>query len=125
MSSTGYAQSVLTKDGTLGPQIAVAAFGAVTGTTPATANTLLTITRDRGILAIENTLDADVYLTVNGVALVLVRTATARIYDLRAGLLELKLGLLHLHHWVLCLLLGLLLLSLCLIHLQQTLCSLS
>lgn len=42
------------------------AFGSVTGTTPGTANTIVTTTSDHKIVLVLNSLNADVMLTYNG-----------------------------------------------------------
>jgi len=49
------------------PQFASLAFGAVTGTSAGTANTILTLNADRSILQVINNLDANVGITYKGV----------------------------------------------------------
>jgi len=91
LSSTGYKQSVSPIGGG-SPQISALAFGSVTGTTPATANTVLTATRERVILVVENTTDADLVLTVDGDDLFVIRTASAKVIDLGCNGLKINLG---------------------------------
>lgn len=87
MGST-YSRPILTKvdshAGATAPDSGALAFGAITGTNAATANTVVTTTTTRGILEVINASDADVVLTLDNVSLnLIVRAGQAKIYDLQ------------------------------------------
>lgn len=97
MSSATYNKPLVT-DGTgvaplTAPDSGVLAFGAVTGTSAATANTVVTATDNRGLLEVINASDADVVLTCNGVSTnLIVKAGTARMYDLQSALRRIDAG---------------------------------
>lgn len=74
---------------TLGRRVAIQsselAFGAITGTTPGTANAVLTLASDSGILSFENTTDQQLVVTLDGNQFKRVPAGAFRVYDLRAG----------------------------------------
>ncbi len=91
MASSGYARNIVGPGVGDNPQRAVVAFGAITGTTAATANTALTLTRDQYALRVINTTDVDLVLTIRRLGSV---AADAVDLDLfRAGTAEIRDGL--------------------------------
>lgn len=72
---------------TVAPQWAALAFGAITGTSIATGNLIITTTADRLLLIAENTTDKDIILTVGGTTgqdIKPFRAGTSQIIDLGA-----------------------------------------
>lgn len=91
MGSSNYSKPLVTPGtgiaAATAPDSGALAFGAITGTTAATANTVVTTTTERGLLECMNTTNSDLVLTVAGVTSNLIlRAGTAKIYDLQQSL---------------------------------------
>ena len=82
------------------PQFAALAFGAITGTTAATANTILTLTRDQMSLKVVNSTDVDLIVTSQipsattaaAVAIDIFKAGTTTIMDLTTNNRKLTSG---------------------------------